>query len=124
MDEPGRCPECGYTHADARLHMDHNLCKNYPFFTQSGGYEVGVFPDVPTGSPEGIAKQPTSAENRLLDFVRRFIREYDVVWVDPGDSDCVWDELYEEAEAIVNAVAVDTNEERTTACQATHGGDK
>ena len=23
----GRCPQCGYTRADAALHMDHRLCK-------------------------------------------------------------------------------------------------
>lgn len=22
------CPSCGYTEKDAKLHMDHNLCKN------------------------------------------------------------------------------------------------
>ena len=41
LNEAPRCSECGYTDADARFHMDHQLCKNYPFFTEPGGYEVG-----------------------------------------------------------------------------------
>jgi len=24
--EPRRCPGCGYTEADKRLHLDHHLC--------------------------------------------------------------------------------------------------
>lgn len=26
MAEPRRCPSCGYTQADKRLHLDHHLC--------------------------------------------------------------------------------------------------
>lgn len=26
VDEPRRCPSCGYTEADKRLHLDHHLC--------------------------------------------------------------------------------------------------
>ena len=26
------CPDCGYTLADAKIHMDHHLCKNKGFF--------------------------------------------------------------------------------------------
>ena len=27
-----RCPDCGYTEDDARLHGDHHRCGNFPFF--------------------------------------------------------------------------------------------
>lgn len=27
-----RCPSCGYTEADCRLHRDHHLCGSFPFF--------------------------------------------------------------------------------------------
>lgn len=27
-----RCPECGYTWEDARVHGDHRICSKYPFF--------------------------------------------------------------------------------------------
>ena len=27
-DQPYRCPECGYTHKDAMIHMDHSICES------------------------------------------------------------------------------------------------
>ena len=45
LNEAPQCPECGYTDTDARFHMDHRLCRNYPFFTKPGGYEVGCVRD-------------------------------------------------------------------------------
>jgi len=41
-EDSRRCPECGYLDADARFHMDHRLCRNYPYFTRAGEYEFGV----------------------------------------------------------------------------------
>ena len=31
-DTTARCGACGYTLADAQVHGDHKLCRNYPFF--------------------------------------------------------------------------------------------
>jgi len=30
--ESAQCPDCGYTEKDRRIHLDHHLCKAYPFF--------------------------------------------------------------------------------------------
>ena len=37
--DPRQCPECGYSDADARFHIDHRLCRGYPFFILPGEYE-------------------------------------------------------------------------------------
>jgi len=34
MNNERRCPSCGYTLQDAKIHMDHHLCKNPEFFNK------------------------------------------------------------------------------------------
>jgi hypothetical protein len=36
-DDTARCPACGYTFRDSRLHGDHKTCRNYPFFPGERG---------------------------------------------------------------------------------------
>ena len=122
MDEDTRCPECGYTDADARLHMDHHKCKNYPFFTQPCGYEAGLadcMSDVPTG-------QIPSAEN-LESFPPFSWKINDnCLKLTFGSFDTALSALFRLKNlrrTPVKAVAADTNEECETASQA-HTGTK
>lgn len=32
-----RCPACGYTWEDARMHGDHRTCRQFPFFPSESG---------------------------------------------------------------------------------------
>ncbi len=83
--------------------------------------------DVPTGSQEGIAKQSPSAENLEVfpDFAWKMTSttSLEMIFKNQDDMFAALEKCRSMRLPTVKAVAVDTNEERTTAGQATHGGD-
>ena len=42
LDRSIRCPACGYTWDDAKIHADHRNCRRFPFFPDESGQSHAI----------------------------------------------------------------------------------